>query len=458
MTKTEIPITRGKRVILEIKGMNHAGEGVGRFDGFTVFVPWSVPGDRVEVEVISVQKNYARGLVCSLITPSIHRQEAPCPYHGECGGCRLQHLQYREQLAHKQEVVENALKRLGGIDVPINPVVGMKEPWYYRNKGQYPLGEDNGQLKIGFYKQRSHELIDISHCLIQHPSGDRVVHLARKLIAELEIPIYNEKDHTGLLRHLVTRTSFKSGEVLLVLVTNGHRLPSGDPLVTHLTNQVKDLVGIVQNVNTRRTNVILGEENLLLWGRDYVREEVGGLKFHISAGSFFQVNPLQAKLLFDLVCDFADLKGKETVFDLYCGNGAISLFLSSEAARVIGIESYAPAVADGRKNVQLNGISNVEFHTGRAEELMPGLMEKSLWADVIVVDPPRKGCDKKLLAAMVKMQPLRIIYVSCNPSTLARDLHYLDGSGYKLKHVQPIDMFPHTAHVECVVLMSREEK
>ncbi len=454
MAKTKIPLSKGERVVLEIVDLNHAGEGVGRVNGFTVFVPWTAPGDRVDAEIISLQKNYARGLIYSLLNSSPHRLEPPCSDHGTCGGCRLQHIQYSEQLRHKQQLVAGALKRLGGIDVPVLPTIGMTEPWQYRNKAQYPVGEAGGKLKMGFYQQRSHALVDVRHCLIQHPAADRAVAVARELITELGIPVYNEKEHRGVLRHLITRTSFSRGEVLLVLVTNGRALPSGDRLIKQLAEGVKDLVGIVQNVNTRRGNVITGEENLLLWGRDCVVEELGGLSFHISAGSFFQVNPHQAAVLFNLVRDYADLKGGETVLDLYCGSGTISLFLSSKAARVIGVESYAPAVEDAKKNAKLNGITNVEFHAGRAEEVMPALAKQGINVDIVVVDPPRKGCDEKLLATLAAMQSSRIIYVSCNPATLARDLRYLTGSGYVPRAVQPIDMFPHTAHVETVTLLS----
>ena len=455
MAKMQGPLSKGEKVTLEITGLNHDGEGVGRVRGFTVFVPWTAPGDRVEAEIISLQKNYARALPCDIIQPSPYRQEAPSSYYGSCGGCRLQHIQYEEQLRLKRQMVVDALQRLGGVDLMVHPVIGMADPWHYRNKAQYPVALDGGKLKIGFFQPRSHNLVDVRRCLIQHPASEWVVGAMRSLIPKLGISVYDEKEHRGLLRHLITRTSFSSAEVLLVLVTNGQDLPARERLVRELTQQVNGLVGVVQNVNTRRGNVITGEENILLWGRDYVVEELGELCFQISAGSFFQVNSQQAEVLFNLVRDYADLKGGETVFDLYCGSGAISLFLSGQAARVIGVESYAPAVEDAKKNARLNKINNVEFHAGRAEELMPAMLEEGLTADLVVLDPPRKGCEEKLLAALAEMQPPRIIYVSCNPATLARDLRYLVERGYAVREVQPVDMFPHTAHVECVVLMTR---
>jgi 23S rRNA (uracil1939-C5)-methyltransferase len=455
MEKTKIPFSTGERILVEIEGLNHAGEGVSHLDGFTVFVPWTAPGDKVEAEVISLKKNYARALPCALHRPSLDRLEADCPHHGICGGCQLQHIRYSKQLHWKRQIVADMLQRLGGLHVKVNPVIGMDDPWSYRNKAQFPVADDNGNLKIGLFEKRSHKVVDVHECLIQHPLNLQAVEVARELIEKLKIPIYNEQTHSGLLRHLLARTSFSKKELLLVLVTNGRLLPGADYLVTQLASRLKNLVGIVQNINTRRGNVVLGEENLLLWGRDYLVEELNGLCFHISAGSFFQVNSRQAAVLFKLVRDYAQIKGGEIIFDLYCGSGAISLFLCKNAGKVIGVESYAPAVRDARKNARLNGITNVEFYTGRAEELMPELIARGYRADIVVVDPPRKGCDEELLAAIVKSRPQRIIYVSCNPATLARDLRYLAASGHIPGEVQPVDMFPHTPHVECVVLMSR---
>lgn len=453
MKKTETPLHVGERVILEIEGLNHAGEGVSRKDGFIVFVPWTAPGDRVEGEVISVKKNYARALPDALLHPSSSRVEAPCPHHGICGGCQLQHIKYSEQLRWKRRIVSEMLQRIGGLETEVLPVIGMEKPWRYRNKAQFPVAREGGVLKIGLFERRSHRVVDVNDCLIQHPLGVQAVEALRRLIEELKIPVYNEEKGEGLLRHILARTSFSREEVLLVLVTNGRILPGEEYLAEQLASCLKNLAGIVQNVNTRRGNVVLGEENLPLWGRDYLMEELKELRFRISAGSFFQVNPLQAEILFSLVRDYAELEGKETVFDLFCGSGAISLFLCKNAMKVIGVESYAPAVEDARKNARINEITNAEFYCGRAEKLIPELIAGGFRADVVVLDPPRKGCDEELLAAVAKSRPQRIIYVSCNPATLARDLRYLAASGYIPLKVQPVDMFPHTGHVECVVLM-----
>jgi len=455
MNKPTAPFSTGERLVLEIEGLNHAGEGVGRAGGFTVFVPWSAPGDKLEAEVTSLQKSYARALPRTIVRSSLSRQEPPCPYHGRCGGCQLQHINYSEQLSLKQEIVSDALQRLGGLNIPVLPVIGMDNPWHYRNRAQYPVAQEGERLKVGFFERRSHEVVDVRRCLIQHRAGQQAVEAARELIEGLSIPAYDHKKHRGLLRHLLVRSSFISEEVLIVLVTNGSALPAGDRFVAQLAGRVKNLVGIVQNINRRRGNVVLGKENLLLWGRDYLLEELGELRFQVSATAFFQVNSRQAEVLFELVRDYAELRGEETVLDLYCGSGAISLFLSGNAARVIGIESYAPAVEDARKNARLNAINNVEFHAGRAEQLLPAMAGKGYRAEVAVLDPPRKGCENELLAALVKIQPRRIIYVSCNPATLARDLRYLAASGYNPVKVQPVDMFPHTAHCEAVARIDR---
>ncbi len=455
MAKTNVPVKKGEKIALEICGLNHDGEGVGRFEGFTVFVPWTAPGDKVEAEVISLQKSYARALPFKVLRPSPQRAEAPSPYYGSCGGCQLQHIRYDAQLHWKRQLVADALQRLGGIDVPVQPVMGMAEPWHYRNKAQYPVVKEGSKLKIGFYHRRSHDVVDLRCCLIQHRASAQALAVMRELITDLNLPVYAETEHRGLLRHIITRTSFSRGELLLVLVTNGRELPGKEQLVARLVERVEGLVGIVQNINTRRGNAIVGAENLLLWGRDYVEEELGGLRFQVSATSFFQINSAQAEVLFNLVQQYAGLDGGETVLDLYCGSGAISLFLSRQAAKVIGVESYAPAVQDAVKNARLNGIVNVEFHAGQAEELMPAMLQKGLKADLVVLDPPRKGCEEKLLAALAAMQPPRIVYVSCNPATLARDLRILVESGYSVREVQPVDMFPHTSHTESVARIER---
>lgn len=333
--------------------------------------------------------------------------------------------------------------------------IGMSNPWQYRNKAQVPIGFIDGAVRAGFYEKRSHNIVDINCCHIQHSANDQVVHAIRKILTELPISIYHEKTHKGVIRHVLARTSFSTGEVLVVLITNGRSLPQREELITRLRANIENLCGIVQNINTRPGNVILGREELTLWGQPYLTENLSSLTFHISSRSFFQVNPIQTEVLYNKAKEYASLTGNETVFDLYCGIGTISLFLAKSAGSVIGVESVSAAVSDARHNAELNNITNTEFHAGLAEEVVPRLFKEGYRADVVVVDPPRKGCDEALLATMVNMNPSRIIYISCNPATLARDLKYLAAHGFKPTEVQPVDMFPHTAHVETVVLIER---
>ena len=456
--KQKPPVTKGQLIELEIHNLNHDGEGVGRYQGFTIFVPDTAPGETVSAKVISLQKSYGRALLQSILKHSPARVDPPCEHATQCGGCQLQHLQYEEQLKLKQNTVRDALKRIGNIDIPVLPTIGMKDPWHYRNKAQVPIGQENGTVRAGFYEKKSHNIIDVQRCHIQHPANDNVVHTVRTLLQQFSIPIYREKEHKGLVRHIMARTSFTTGEVLVAIITNGRHFPNREAFVTQLQQSIPNLTGIVQNINTRSGNTILGKEEITLWGQPWLREELGGLEFHVSARSFFQVNPIQTEILYNKALEYASLSGSETVFDLYCGIGTISLFLARKAARVVGVESVEAAVDDARQNASLNKIENAEFHTGAAEVIVPKLFKQGYHADVVVVDPPRKGCDEVLLATITAMRPNRIVYVSCNPATLARDLKYLQENGYNAIEAQPVDMFPHTSHVECVVLITRVDR
>ncbi len=452
------PVSRGQLLELDIESINNEGEGVGRYAGFTVFVPGTAAGDRVTATVLSLQKTYARALLGTVLHASPHRVTPPCAYYGACGGCQLQHLSYDEQLRQKRQIVRDALLRIGGLDLPVNPMLGMTDPWRYRNKVQVPAGLENGAVVTGFYSPRSHRIVRVDSCLLQHPAQDPAIAAVRNTLQALSIPIYDETSHTGLLRHIMARTSFATGKTLLTLVANGRQLPQQQRLVASLSSAVDNLAGIVLNINTRRGNVILGSEEQLLWGEPYLEEKLWGLSLRISPRSFLQVNSIQAEILYAKVREYAALTGRETVFDLYCGAGTIGLYLSREAKKVVGVEAVSSAVADAEENAGINNITNAEFHQARAEELVPKLLAGGYHADVVVIDPPRKGCDEKLLRTIAATRPSRVIYVSCNPATLARDLRCLTGHGFAVREVQPVDMFPHTAHVECVVLMSRVEK
>ncbi len=451
------PVREGQSLELRVEGLNHQGEGGARHEGFTLFVPGALPGELVRARVISRKKTYARALMEDLLQPSSHRVSPPCPHHGFCGGCRLQHLAYGEQLRHKRKLVEEALRRLGGMEVPVHPVLGMQDPWGYRNKAQVPAAVEGGKIRMGFYEPRSHNIIDLETCPVQFSANDEALRAVRKAVEKAGVKIYDEGENRGGLRHVVSRTSLSTGETLVILVTAERNLSGKNELLQALQGSgIKNLAGIVQNVNPRRGNAVFGEEDITLWGRGFLEEELGGLIFRISPRSFFQVNTLQAETLLRKVRDYADLTWKETVFDLYCGTGTIALYLSRYARKVIGVESLEPAVKDARENAARNHIRNCEFVLGKAEETAPKLLSAGEKADVVVVDPPRKGCQAGLLEAMIKLKPARIIYVSCNPASLARDLGYLARRGYRVSEVQPVDMFPHTPHVETVCLLERK--
>lgn len=452
-THEHYPAAEGRPVTLTVEGLNHDGEGVARFEGLTIFVPGALPGDLVSARVISRKKAYARALVEEVLKPSPARVSPRCPHHGLCGGCRLQHLAYEEQLVYKKGLVEDALRRLGGMKVPVLPVIGMEAPWRYRNKAQVPVAWADGRVLAGFYQRRSHTVVDTETCPVQLLPNDEVIRAARRAIQRTGVPIYNEKDHTGTLRHVIARTSRASGETLIILVTKGRELPGKEELLKDLSAGTKNLVGIVQNVNPRRGNKIFGQEDITLWGRGYLEEKLGGLTFRISPQSFFQVNSSQAEILLEKVREYGQLTGEETVFDLYCGTGAIALYISRFARRVIGVESVAAAVEDARQNARLNGITNAEFILGRSEEAAPRLAKEGYAAHVVIVDPPRGGCRPELLETIITLNPEKVVYVSCNPATLARDLKYLAKGGYRAIEAQPVDMFPHTSHVETVVLL-----
>jgi 23S rRNA (uracil1939-C5)-methyltransferase len=449
--KNNPPVQPGQIIEMEITGQAHDGAGVGKYEDFAVFVPLSVPGERVRARIGQVKKTYARGQLLEVLDPHPDRTVPLCPLYERCGGCQSQHLAYEAQLRYKWRHVKDNFERIGGIrDVTIHPVIGMEEPWRYRNKAQVPFGMSDGRVVAGFYQPGTHEIVDMDACLIQHPENDRAIAKVKELVRTLGIPVYNEKTHKGILRHVMARTGIATGELMVVLVTNGHDLPKKKRLVAELVKSLPNLNSLVQNINSRRTNVILGPENRVLWGSETIRDRIGHIEFTISPHSFFQVNPVQTKALYDQVVKYAALTGEETVIDAYCGTGTIALYLANKAKQVYGVEIVPEAVRDARQNAERNGIRHVRFEAGAAEDVMPRWLEEGIRPDVIVVDPPRKGCDPRLLDAAVHMRPRRIVYVSCNPSTLARDAKYLMEKGYKTVEVQPVDMFPQTGHVECV--------
>ena len=446
-------------VTLDIEDCGVDGEGIGKADGFTVFVKDAVIGDRVTAKIMKAKKNYGYGRLMEILKPSPYRVEPKCAFARQCGGCQLQALSYEQQLAFKEKKVRGHLERIGGFtELPMEPIIGMDEPYHYRNKAQFPVGKNKeGRIITGFYAGRTHTIIENRDCALGVSQNKEVLD---RVIAHMEaygIEPYNEETGKGLVRHILIRYGFFTGEVMVCLVLNGSSIPQKETLIEHLL-EIPGMTSITINVNKKRSNVILGEEIHLLWGKPYITDKIGDISYQISPLSFFQVNPLQTGKLYSKALEYADLHGEETVWDLYCGIGTISLFLAQKAKFVRGVEIVPAAIDNARDNARLNGIENVEFFVGKAEEVLPAEYKKNgIYADVIVVDPPRKGCEESLLATMIEMQPKRIVYVSCDSATLARDLKYLCERGYELKKVCPVDQFGGTVHVETVVLLSKGE-
>lgn len=532
----DLPVAKNDEVILEIIGMTHDGEGVGRVEGYTLFVQGALPGEKVRAKVLKTKKQYGYAKLLELVERSQHRIAPPCPIYDQCGGCQLQHMDYTAQLEWKRQLVIDNLERIGKLRVArevsgeegaspaaggmsgqadavsagqdasdreaqvngehrnnstgihhepgagiigtglhdepgadiigtglhqepeagiiVRSTLGMNEPWRYRNKSQVPIGVTEGGLIGGFYARGSHRIVDMETCLIQHEQNDEVVRRVKAIGRRLGITAYDEESGQGLLRHVVVKIGFATGEMMIVLVTNGERIPRMNEWITAIREELPAVVSVCQNINTRKTNVIFGDVTRVLWGREVIHDFIGDVKFAISARSFYQVNPAQTEVLYGKTVEYAGLTGEETVIDAYCGIGTISLFLAQHAKKVYGVEIVKEAIEDARANAELNGMAHVEFDVGASEDVIPRWKEQGIEADVIVVDPPRKGCDPRLLETILQMKPERVVYVSCNPSTLARDLRVLEDGGYRTVEVTPVDMFPHTVHVESVALLT----
>ena len=434
-----------------IEGYSSEGLGIARIDGQVVFVHGAVRGELCRILVMKVLKNAAFGKVTELLEPSPERREPDCPYYGRCGGCDFRHLSYREELWAKRQRVQDALTRLGGSDVEVEEILGAADPLYYRNKSQYPVSAG----KVGFYRARTHDVVDIEHCLIQKPQADAAAAALRDYLRDFAVPSYDEKTGRGLLRHLYVRTN-RRGESLVCVLANGERLPHEEELVGRLRRAVPDCVGVVLGVNTRRGNTILGERYRTLWGADTLEDELCGLTFRLSVPSFYQVNRDQAEVLYRKAVEYAGLTGGELVVDLYCGAGTITQVMAGGAGRVIGAEIVPEAIEDARENARRNGIENVEFFCGDAAQLAADFAGRGLRPDVICVDPPRKGLAPEVIAAAAQMAPQRVVYVSCDPGTLGRDVKRFAEYGYRVQRAAACDIFPGTRHVETVVLLSRE--
>ena len=470
---------KNDRFVLKIEDMGENGEGIGRLDGYIWFVKDAVIGDVIEAGVTKMKKQYGFARLIRVIEPSEYRTEERCPSARRCGGCQIQAVDYQEQLRLKEKKVYNNLKRIGGLSslllpggeetteqtkeeternaVVMEPIIGMENPWRYRNKAQFPFGRNkDGRIVTGFYAGRTHDIVEQEDCLLGVEENREILSIIRNFMEEYKIEPYNEETHRGLVRHVLIRKGFQTGELMVCLVINGRKLP-GQQALTERLLEIPGMTSISLNVNQEKTNVILGKELINLWGEGHITDYIGAVQYRISPLSFYQVNPVQTERLYGTALEYAGLTGNETVWDLYCGIGTISLFLAQKAKQVYGVEIVPQAIDDARENARLNHMENVEFFVGKAEEVLPEQYERNqIYADVIVVDPPRKGCDEKCLETIVKMSPNRVVYVSCNSSTLARDVKYLEERGYRTERVRCVDMFPHSGHVETVVLLSRK--
>lgn len=451
---------------VKIEDISDTGEGIGKTDGFTWFIKDAVIGDVVEAKVMKTKKSYGFARLMQVVEPSFCRVEPRCEVARQCGGCQLQAMRYEEQLRFKENKVRSNLQRIGGLeDINMYPIIGMEEPWRYRNKAQFPFGRNkDGKIITGFYAGRTHAIIESDDCLLGAEENQAILECIRAHMNQYKIRPYDEESHSGLVRHVLIRKGFKTGELMVCLVINGpvKQLKAADVLVdklAHLFDGTDDvrMISISCSINTEKTNVIMGKDIVNLYGPGYITDYIGNVQYRISPLSFYQVNPVQTERLYGTALEYAGLTGEETVWDLYCGIGTISLFLAQKAKHVYGVEIVPQAIDDARANAALNGMNNVEFFVGKAEEVLPKQYAKNqVYADVIVVDPPRKGCDSVCLDTIVKMGPKRVVYVSCDSATLARDLKYLGESGYQVEKVRAVDMFPWSVHVETVCLLSRK--
>ncbi len=433
---------------IEITGMTDDGSGVGRAEGIAVFVPYTIIGETVRVHIIKVNKTYAVGKLIEVVSPSIHRVKSECEYFYKCGGCQLWHMDYEAELDYKYNKVKNCIERIGGISVDISPIVSADFCTRYRNKVQLPVSKSG----VGFYMRNSHNVVDIDDCLLQDKRCKEIVLKIKEWIKKLDIEPFDEKTNDGLIKHIYIRSG-KSG-IIVVIVSKTDKIPKFDVLTEELISLNLNIEGIVCNINPDNTNVVLGRENKIIWGKGSITDNIGETEFKISPDSFYQVNKEQTLKLYNLVAEMADITENDTVWDFYCGIGTIGQFVAKKANKIIGIEIVPQAVEDAKKNAKKNGITNAEYYCGPAEIVAPTLIKKGERADVVILDPPRKGCDEILLDTVIKSHSKRIVYVSCKPSTLARDLKYFNEHGYITKQIVPVDMFPRTCHVECVALLS----
>lgn len=448
-----------QKVTVNITGLTHQGEGVGRLpDGLAVFVPGTIPGEQAVIQVEQRKKNFARARLVQIVKQTDERCRPQCGAFADCGGCGLQHINYTAQLKYKTRLVEDNLRRIGKLtDIKVQPTLGMANPKHYRNKVHFQLQEVDGRIALGYYRQGSHQFLPLTEpCLLVDQALNETAKTIERLLNTYPAPVYNWQTKRGLLRHVVLRKGLAGGEIMAVIVTAGGKWAEEKQFAAALQKAQPQVVSVVRNINKAKGRVVMGEENITLAGKPTITDWLGDLRFEISPNSFYQVNPRQTLVLYRKAAEYAGLTGKESVIDAYCGIGTIALFIARHAREVIGLEVVPQAVEDARKNARHNGISNAEFYQGEVERLLPLLQQEGYRPDVVILDPPRKGCDEQSLAALAKMAVPRIVYVSCDPGTLSRDLAYLTSNGFSVKEVQPVDMFPYTSHVECCALLIKK--
>lgn len=454
-------VEKNKEYILDIVAEGYQGEGIAKIDGYPIFIKGAIKGEKAKIKIIKVNKNYAYGRLQEIIETSEDRIEPTCRYYKRCGGCSLQHMNYKKQLEFKWNRVKDCIGRIAGLDEElVEYPLGMDSNAHrYRNKVQLPIGKVNGEIVIGFFAERSHDIIDIDECLIQFEEADLIREITKEWIVDNNIEpatVDGKYNANGLVRHIVIRKGFTTNEIMVVLVATTDNVPHIDEYIDRLKNNIPTLKSVVLNINNKNTNVILGTKCITLYGSDTIQDYIDKFKFNISPLSFFQVNPKQTEVLYNKALEYAGLTGNEVVFDAYCGTGTITLFLSQKAKKVYGVEIIDAAIVNARENARINDIDNCEFFTGKSEEVIPQLLNKGINPDVIMVDPPRKGCDISLLQSIIDCNIPKIVYVSCDPSTLGRDLKILSENGYTVKKVQPVDMFGGSFHIESVALLVKD--
>ena len=452
------PVEKNKEYVVDIVDNGFEGEGIAKIDGFTIFIPNAIKGEKIRILIVKVLSSHAFGKIIEIIEKSGQRIEEDCTTYKRCGGCNLRHIDYEETLNMKQRAVQNLVNKSLKNKVEVKPTWGMGNPYHYRNKLQYPIGIDkNGNAIVGVFANRTHEIIPVENCLIQESQANKIAKYLTELINKYKISVYNETTQKGLVRHVVIKTGFRSREVMVIIVINGDKLPFEKEISNQLQEKYEEIKSIVININNKNTNVILGEKNINILGDGYIKDYLGEYCFKISPLSFYQVNPVQAEALYNIAIENVNITPDDVVFDLYCGIGTISLFAAKYAKKVYGIEIVEQAIEDAKENAKMNSIQNTEFIAGDTEVLLTDLIDnKKIIPDVVIVDPPRRGLDNTTINNILKIHPKRVAYVSCNHATLVRDLSLLEEK-YEIKMIQPVDMFPFTSHVECVCVLELKE-